>query len=104
MAKIKKILLIAFASLAVFEAVCFFVFAKNQFYSILASGLLTFVFFAATLFLYYIAAKSVQRSRTFYVYMVFFVKLVLSALSFYIVYRSASLSMLAYAVSFLIFF
>jgi len=102
--KIRKILLISLAALAACAIACFFLLDRLQFYSILASGLLTYVFFAATLLFYYLALKNRGSKTGAYIFLVFFIKLLLSALSFYIVYRFDYLNTLSYIFSFLVFF
>lgn len=102
--RIRNISLITFAVLFVIELSCYFIFSVKDFYGILASGFLTFLFFIATLLFYLRAVKSQPQGKLKYLLAVFISKLIISAVAFYLVYRFDYINMLAFLFSFLIFF
>lgn len=102
--KIRNVAIISSAVLIVTEVLCFIFFNKTDFYGILLSGMLTFIFFLATLIFYMRAARSEVHSKLKYLLFLLIIKLIVSAAVFYLVYRSGNIGMLAFLFSFLIFF
>ncbi len=103
--KIRNVAIISSAVLTVTEILCFFFFNRTDFYGILLSGMLTFIFFLATLIFYMLAARSSQiQSKLKYLLVILIIKLVVSAVVFYLVYRSEYIGVLAFSFSFLVFF
>lgn len=104
LARIKKISLISIAALFVIELICFFITSRQMFFSILTSGLLTYIFFIGTLFFYFKAYRSKTPGLLKYTLPIFIGKLALSALAFFLVYRFNYVDMMGFIFSFLIFF
>lgn len=110
--RIRKIAIITFAATAAFEVASFFVLRDNLqgFLGILISGLLTLLFFMATLTVYMKASNAQTQDKLKYLMIVFFAKIVLSAMVFFIVSRFHDADMQYYVdmryllISFLIFF
>jgi len=103
-AKIRRIGFISLGVLAITFIACFFIFERFEFFAILASGLLTFIFFIATLLFYLKAAKSKTQNKLKYILAILFLKIAAFALMFYFVYRFNFVNMMIYLFSFLIFF
>ena len=109
MLKIRKIAFISLAVLAAVEIICFLMYIilsdnNRIFFGILASGLLTYIFFVGTLIFYHKAAGSESQNKLKYILGILFAKIIISAAAFYLVYRFDYINMWAYAISFLIFF
>jgi len=102
--RIRNISLITFVVLLVIEFACYFLFSMKDFFGILSSGLLTFLFFIVTLLFYLRAAKSQLQSKLKYLLAILLAKIIVSAIAFYLVYRFNYINMLAFLFSFLIFF
>jgi hypothetical protein len=104
--RIRKLAIISFAAIVVIEAACFFILRdKSQdFLGILISGLLTFLFFMATLLVYLKAAKAQLQNKLKYLLIIFFAKMVMTAVVFYIVLQFTLADIWYLLVSFLIFF
>ena len=104
--RIRKIAIISFIAIIVIEAACFFILRdKSQdFLGILISGLLTFLFFMATLLVYLKAAKAQLQNKLKYLLIIFFAKMVMTAVVFYIVLQFTLADIWYLLVSFLIFF
>jgi len=104
LARIKKISIISMAALFVIEIVCFFITSKQIFLSILVSGVLTFIFFAGTLFFYFRAYMNKSPNILKYMLPIFIAKIVFSGLAFFLVDRFDYINMFWLLISFLIFF
>ena len=116
--RIRKIAIISFISILVIEASCFFIlrpigprqYFLGYFLGILISGLLTLLFFMATLLVYLKAAKAQTQNKLKYLLIIFFAKMVLSAVVFFAVSRFHYADMRYYVdmryllISFLLFF
>ncbi len=102
--RIRNIALISLAALIAIEVACFFLFDMGEFLGILTSGLLTFLFFIATLIVYLRAAGSSVQDRLKYLMIVLFAKIAVSAVAFYLVYRFNYIDYMYFLFSFLIFF
>jgi hypothetical protein len=116
--RIRKIAVISFAVTVALEVACFFVlrpispqqYLLGYFLGILISGLLTLLFFMATLIVYLKAAKAQTQDKLKYLLIIFFAKMVLSAVVFFVVSRFHYADMRYYVdmryllISFLIFF
>ena len=104
--RIRKIAIISFIAIIVIEAACFFILRdKSQdFLGILISGLLTFLFFMATLLVYLKVAKAQLQNKLKYLLIIFFAKMVMTAVVFYIVLQFTLADIWYLLVSFLIFF
>jgi hypothetical protein len=103
--RIRKIAIISFIAIIVIETACFFILRSIQdFLGILISGLLTFLFFMATLLVYLKAAKTQLQNKLKYLLIIFFAKMAVFAVLFYIIYRFDYVNMLYFLFSFLIFF
>jgi len=104
MVRIRRIGLISLGVLAVIFIACYFIFERSGFFAILTSGLLTFLFFIATLLFYLLAVKSQAKNKLRPILIILFLKITVFALMFYLVYRFNFVSMMVYLFSFLIFF
>jgi hypothetical protein len=110
--RIRKIAIISFIATAVFEAACFFVlkligppqYFLGYFLGILISGLLTMLFFMATLVVYRKAANVQTQNKLKYLMLIFFAKMAVSAAVFYVVLHFQFADMRYLLISFLIFF
>jgi hypothetical protein len=102
--KIRNILLISLPVLLVILAICFFIFDAGDFYAIAAGGALTFLLFVLTLMLYFKASRESSRARLSYVVLNFVLKIFISALFFYLVYRFKFVNIMTYLISFVVFF
>jgi hypothetical protein len=104
--RIKRIAVISFAVTVAFEIACFFVLRDNLqgFLGILISGLLTLLFFMATLAVYLKAANAQLQNKLKYLMIIFFAKMAVSAAVFYVVFRFHFADMRYLLISFLIFF
>jgi len=104
--RIRKIAIISFIAIIVIEAACFFILRdkSRDFLGILISGLLTFLFFMATLLVYLKAAKAQLQNKLKYLLIIFFAKMVMTAVVFYIVLQFTLADIWYLLVSFLIFF
>ena len=104
LARIKKISLISIAALFLIELACFFITTRQIFLAILVSGVLTFIFFAGTLFFYFRAYMNKSPNILKYMLPIFIAKIVFSGLAFFLIYRFGYINMLGFIISFLIFF
>ena len=102
--RIRKVALVSLVLLVLVEAACFFIFERSQFFAILASGLLSLLFFIITLFVYFKASKAQAQKKLKILLFIFFAKIVISAAIFFLIYRTGSIDMVAFLVSFLVFF
>jgi hypothetical protein len=107
--RIRNIAFISLAAIAAIEVICFILYRTKTFdiktfYGLLTSGLLTFIFFIATLIVYMRAAHASVQSRLKYLMVVLFAKIVVSAVAFYLVYRLNYVNIMVFLFSFLIFF
>lgn len=104
--RIRNIAIITFAVTAVIEAACFFILRGRSwdFLGILISGLLTLIFFMATLAVYLKAAKANPQNKLKYLMIILFAKMVVAAAVFYIVGQFSEVNVMYLLVSFLIFF
>ncbi len=104
--RIRKIAIITSTATAAIEVACFFVLRGNLqgFLGILISGLLTLLFFMATLVIYLKAANAQAQNKLKYLMIIFFAKMAVSAAVFYIVYRFHFADMRYLLISFLIYF
>ncbi len=104
--RIRKIAIITFAATAAIEAACFFILRGRlwDFLGILISGLLTLIFFMATLAVYLKAAKAQPQNKLKYLMLILFAKMAVSAVVFYIIGRFSDVNVIYLLVSFLIFF
>ncbi|MBM3706672.1 MAG: hypothetical protein FJW66_09135 [Actinobacteria bacterium] len=105
--RIRNIAIISVAAIAAIEVICFILYRTKTFdirtfYGLLTSGLLTFIFFIATLIVYMRAAHASVQSRLKYLMAVLFAKIVVSAVAFYLVYNYVNI--MVFLFSFLIFF
>jgi hypothetical protein len=104
LARIKKISIVSIAVLFIIELVCFFLTSRQIFLAILVSGVLTFIFFAGTLFFYFRAYRNKSPNILKYLLPIFVAKIVFSGLAFFLIYRFDYINMLGFLFSFLIFF
>ena len=102
--RIKKISIISLAALFVIEIISFFITSKQIFFSILISGMLTFIFFIGTLFFYFRAYRNKSPNILKYILPIFIAKIVFSGLAFFLIYRFDYINMLGFIISFVIFF
>ncbi len=104
--RIRNIAIITFAATAVIEAAFFFILRGRSwdFLGILISGLLTLIFFMATLAVYLKAAKANPQNKLKYLMIILFAKMVVAAAVFYIVGQFSEVNVMYLLVSFLIFF
>jgi len=104
--RIRKIAIFSFAVTAALEAACFFVLKDNLqgFLGVLISGLLTLLFFMATLAVYLKAANAQPQNKLKYLMIIFFAKMAVSAAVFYVVFHFHFADMRYLLISFLIFF
>lgn len=102
--RIRKVALVSLVLLALVETACFFIFERSRFFGILASGLLSLLFFIITLFVYFKASKAQAQQKLKLLLFIFFAKIVISAAVFFLIYRTGSIDMVAFLVSFLVFF
>ena len=102
--RIKKISIISLAALFVIEIISFFITSKQIFFSILISGMLTFIFFIGTLFFYFRAYRNKSPNILKYILPIFAAKIAFSGLTFFLIYRFDYINMLGFLFSFLIFF
>lgn len=104
--RIRKIAIFSFAVTVALEAACFFVLKDNLqgFLGILISGLLTLLFFMATLAVYLKAANAQPQNKLKYLMIIFFAKMAVSAAVFYVVFHFHFADMRYLLISFLIFF
>ena len=104
--RIRKIAILSFAVTVALEAACFFVLKDNLqgFLGILISGLLTLLFFMATLAVYLKAANAQPQNKLKYLMIIFFAKMAVSAAVFYVVFHFHFADMRYLLISFLIFF
>lgn len=102
--KIRKVALISLLLLVLVEAACFFIFERSRFFAILASGLISLLFFIITLVVYFKASKAQTQKKLKILLCIFFAKIVMSAGIFFLVYRTGFIDMIAFLVSFLVFF
>jgi peptidoglycan biosynthesis protein MviN/MurJ (putative lipid II flippase) len=104
--RIRKIAVISFAVTVALEVAGFFVLRDNirGFLGILISGLLTLLFFMATLAVYLKAANAQTQNKLKYLMVIFFAKMAVSAAVFYAVFRFHFADMRYLLISFLIFF
>jgi hypothetical protein len=102
--RIRKVAIVSLVLLVLVEAACFFIFERSQFFAILASGLLSLLFFVITLFVYFKASKAQAQKKLKLLLFIFFGKLVISAGVFFLIYRAGTVNIVAFLVSFLVFF
>jgi hypothetical protein len=101
--KIRNIILISLAVLLIIFIVCYFL-PELDFYAVAASGTVVFVLFIATLLFYLKASREKNSKRLKYILFSFVLKIVVSALMFYLVYEFKFVNIMTYLISFLIFF
>ncbi len=104
--RIRNIAIISLIATSGLEAVCFFVLRDNLpgFMGILISGLMTLLFFMATLLVYLKAAKAQPQSKLKYLMFILFAKMAVAAAVFYGVFSFQFADMRYLLISFLIFF
>jgi hypothetical protein len=104
--RIKKIAIITAAVTVAVEVVCFFILRTRplDFMGILISGLLTLLFFMATLLVYFKASKAQSQNKLKYLLFIFFAKIIVSAAVFFVIGKFAHVNIWYLLVSFLIFF
>jgi len=102
--KIRKVAIISLILLLIIELACFFLFERARFFGILISGLLVLFFFVLTLIVYFKASKSTAHNKIKFLLFIFFGKIIVSGVVFFLVYRASFVDMITFLVSFLIFF
>lgn len=101
---IKKISIIGLAILAAAAILSYFIFPFDAFLAVIASSSLAFLIFILTLFFFrWLRMRNPARLLQF-IFASFFAKIVFLGLAFYLTYRFGLFDMLAFALSFLIFF
>ncbi len=100
----RKISLFSLLGLAIVNLFCFFILKRLDFYAVLVSSFVNLVLFLLTLVSYQKISASNNPSKIKYVFLLFLLKLAISALAFFIIYYFKVLSPLVYLISFLIFF
>ena len=104
LSKIIKICIFSVIALSVIGVVCYFTFSANNFFAIIISGVASFIAFIATLFSYYMIYRSKSPKKIKYVFYVYIGKIVFLGLVFYLMMRLDFINLVAFVLSFLIFF
>jgi hypothetical protein len=101
---IKKILLISLLVLFIIGIVSFFLSSLQIFLAILISELITFIFFAGTLFSYLKVYRSSAPNKLKYILYIYIAKLAVAGLAFFLIARFGYVNMIGFIFSFLILF
>jgi hypothetical protein len=102
--KLRNLLLIIFAALAALLAILYFVLPGDISLAVIISSVLAFAAFAATLFYYrWIFLKKAGKAIKFAI-AAFAVKIIFLGCTFYLAARLEMINIMAFAVSFIVFF
>jgi len=102
--KIIKTTFISAGALIILALACYFITAREVFFSIIISEAISFIYFVVSLFLYYVLSRINSERKKKYMLPVYVCKLVFIGGLFYLVTRFDFIDFKAFIISFLILF